>query len=902
MRFFDFLSTFVSVTGISLITIFSVVATLLSKHITYKKFWFTKNTLYKCTRGYIEPTYEVDKKIQANKIMKKLKKLVFKNAASKIIYLVGDSGIGKTNLTNCFIWKYDTYSRLKGKNIMRIFGLECENFLEAIKSIENKENVILIIDGLEEGYIYKKNSILNLPEINKELLLFYRILITINTEFYMQNSKSLNEIHYRNADQKKIFPTILFLKPFSDNKIIEYINKNLKLKRKDKKFIVNQAMKHSDFFGSPLLLSYITLIDFKEDDFSSLSKLLDCILFSSLEREENKNSKTDDSVKKRQDILKIMNRISWLYMRGKRPVLNSKLIVNNELLVYNKEKQEYRFKHNLFLSYNTVRKFHTKLPKYRESLKIDINLKNFYNEKILYRHYNLIENSDSISFKIDVFFALIITDVSVFKERWLMGLLKSLLDWDVHLGNIVLESYKVYQISRQYFLKRHLQLRGIEINEEQLVWWSKLSIKSLDISNTKIHKIVIPENWIGLLSLYAENLQLESCSALNSLWKLKELDLSGVQISNIKDLQKLTKFPDGISIDWAKCGITNENIPTVLFSTRFNEVYLDYNRLKNPDFILNMKYEYLNISNNPIIINEDQYLLDKRIDCNFYFKSEKITDCFCKNKLFLTYKQAFNMKTIDLSSIKVSNMEGLENLPCLGVVEINLFQTILINDIFKDSQLTMINVKAYGRSFLTRLKKFYISLKTIVVNYRDYGEVCSAIKGIIEYTSFILDTFGTEYYLIRDGALDSKCSHSSAILDLVDYMNIDLGLFLRRVVDVANYVKNYWDGDVIYENKISKKKLKGNEKKGLAVGCVVEFDYNKMVKIDFNNKLSSLCDLLKIKSISEEKSELLLLNFFTPVYDFLDKCVYTEEEMETILSERVGRKIIVNYLDKYIIK
>lgn len=156
MSFIEYLSSFASITGVSLITIIAALFPFFSKRLTRNRFYFTKKTIFKCTRGFIEPIYEINGEMQTEKIIKKLKKMIFNYPICKIIYIIGDSGVGKTNLTNSFIWKCDTFSRLKGKNIIRIFGLECENILETLRKLENKENTILIIDSLEEAYIYKK--------------------------------------------------------------------------------------------------------------------------------------------------------------------------------------------------------------------------------------------------------------------------------------------------------------------------------------------------------------------------------------------------------------------------------------------------------------------------------------------------------------------------------------------------------------------------------------------------------------------------------------------------------------------------------------------------------------------------------------------------------------------------
>ena len=117
---------------------------------------------------------------------------------------------------------------------MRVSGLECNNLLQQIESIENKNDTILFIDGLEEAFIYQKNRIDILNELNENLLTFSKCILTINRDFYEENNFALSD-YYRNADQIKVYATKIYLQPFNNKLIIKYIIKTLKyhdMKRK----------------------------------------------------------------------------------------------------------------------------------------------------------------------------------------------------------------------------------------------------------------------------------------------------------------------------------------------------------------------------------------------------------------------------------------------------------------------------------------------------------------------------------------------------------------------------------------------------------------------------------------------------------------------------------------------
>lgn len=899
MSFIEYLSSFASITGVSLITIIAALFPFFSKRLTRNRFYFTKKTIFKCTRGFIEPIYEINGEMQTEKIIKKLKKMIFNYPICKIIYIIGDSGVGKTNLTNSFIWKCDTFSRLKGKNIIRIFGLECENILETLRKLENKENTILIIDSLEEAYIYKKNNILELSELNEELLYYYSVLITINRKFYIQNNRILDEVYYRDADLKKIFPFTLFLHPFSDDLIIKYINKNINLSKRKKRYITNKAIQYKEIFSNPLLLSYIAKIDLEKEQFSSLFMILEHIFKADLSWERNKYSKAKESERRCQEVLNIMNRISWSYINGKRPAVKSALKVNSNLLCYDKHRQEYKFSHNLFLYYKIVQRFYSKLARNKAFISrvlANHDLKYLYFEKIDQHHFHLINENKNIVLVQGIIPVLEIRDVCIFKERWLLGLSKSLLECDVFLCDIILDAYQIYGIAKHYLLQGNLELQGIEIDEKQLVWWSALPIKSLNISNTRVHNIVIPDSWANIQTFHGENLQIESCSSLGKLTQLKELSLSGVQVNTIRDLQELTKLPDGISVDLAYCGITNDNIPNFLLETKFEKVFLDYNRLQKPDFIWKMKFQFLDLSNNPIKFDEEEYLRSKKVQCNFYFESEEITNFLCENEIMLTYEQAVNIKSVDLSNLQVKNLKGLENLPNLTTLIISIYQMPMIDDIFANSKLTKLVIKMYGLRVIASLRYFCPSLKTIITNSFDYGAVCISIKHIMDYTASLLESYWMECRLAKSGNLETKCAVTKGTDSLVKFMNIELGLFLRRVVDVFNYAIKFWDGDIEREYLDLKYSMVEKERP-LRIGDKFVLNYENIAKTNYDEKLSELYDLMGIQPVEAIKSEYSLLDFFTPIHNVLAEGAYAQVELETILFKQVGKKINIDIIN-----
>lgn len=883
MKWIGYIAEFFTLTGLSVMSIWGVLTRFFFQN---KAFGFDREIINSLIRGYIEPMYEIDKEKGNIKLTKRLKTMIFGNPKQRMIFIIGKMGSGKTNLINRFIWKYNGYISFRKKKFKRIYGIECRNIIREIDSIDDKENVILIIDGLDEAFTYNKNNIKILNTLNDFILPFHSVIITVNQDFYDQNHGVFQEYYYRNPILEKVLPCIISLKPFNDEMIIKYITRNIKMTRRKKKEFMRVAFRNKSFFSNPLMLRFVSLFDFYEGEYTSQYELLEHVFHYSIVRQKEKVKNRCEERIVEEKTLNIMNQITRRYLNGECPILKSMEKIHNDLLIYDNQSRKYRFRYNIFLYYNTVRKFSNRIPQSDavvEYIYLNKDFRGMYFDKIFKRHHQLTECNDLILLQREEYPILIIKSCIVFDMKWLLGLTKSLLRSEVKWDNVASDASWANEITKKLLWQKYLNLQGMNIDETQLNWWSELSIVALNISETNVRRIIIPVNWLSIRRFIGQNIALNWVYSLEKLTQLEVLDLSGVNFSEIHDLQQVSRLPDGINLDLSNCEISNENIPQFLYSTVFDSVYLDYNRLQSTDFIRRMKFSYLDISNNPVIFSDNNWF-ESNVACNYYFKNDIIAKILCNNESYLSYEQACRIQEIDLSDIKVACIEDLRYLPQLKSITINIFQLPLLAKMDAYSSLEAVNIKTYCLNQLTTLGYFYSALTVLFNKEQDYKVLCPAIKIIMDFTVELLDY---NYHSRENMAIDV------GVKNLARYMNVKLGVFYRNVVDGFNYAVRYWKGDI---DKMMEIDDNGNVR---TILYNFDVDFNEVAKRDYEQKLAEVCSILNTDPVLNQKTkrdEYGVLQFFHSIRYILKNMIYSSKNMENILSKNIGKKIDVVYI------
>lgn len=785
MYILNIISMFASIFGVNICMVFSGLRKLNFFQEFKNKYGIEEKTIDSCGKRYVEPVYTIEEDEPKTSLTRMMRAVVFKYN-QKMVFLLGATGSGKTSAMNRFLLKNAFYSEMKKKKIKRIFGMEYRNITRAIEDISDKENTILFIDGLDEIFVYRENNLDILDNFKECLLPFYKVIITMNLAFYKKYEMKFENFYHRNAEQNKIFPLKIYLKPFTREKIRKYIKKNIELSKKGKEEIFKKAIENESFYSYPLMLSFIIMLISQEKNFTSYFEILGEILKESFKWEERKYDRKSQSEKAEKDVIHIMRNISRKFLKGNFQGQKAENKFRNVLLIYNEKTKCYRFQNNVFLYYNVIINFYKKLPR-NESIIHYIHFNDdfcrLYFENVYKEHLHLVDNNESVFVNYLDNPVLNIWNSKILNEKWMLGLTKSFLDYPVHYGEITLKADIFNKIIKKYIFFSSLELQGLKMNEYDLIWWADLFIDKLDISNTEIKEINIPDSWKQMHTLIAENAPLRFCSFLNRLQNLKELDLSHINLQKIVDLKSVAKLPDGISADLSNCNITDFSLSAFIFNTNFKNLYMDYNKISVPDNIYSINYDYLNVSNNPLR-EVDDTMLNGNTVCNFYFEDEEIEKYLCKEKGYLTYDEAVKIKEIDISKMNVSSLSGLDSLPNLERITIDTFQFPMIDGAFRYSPLQFVDVITYRLNQLVELSGIYNVLKCLlIIEERSKQNADFKKTEYINCISCIESIVGAAEYLMEmNYHLKENETFITGIKKLMQFINTDISVFYRRIV------------------------------------------------------------------------------------------------------------------------
>jgi len=265
---------------------------------------YTKDKIKQSTDIYVEPyCTEVDSELEKNscepcKIFSILDDYLlneFPKANPKHhIMILADSGMGKKSLSINY-YAYNQKKRKNKRQKIKIVPLSSSSTNKEIDNIIDKRNSIIFLDALDEDTEaikdYKKRLDFLLSKCNE----FKRVVITCRRQFF-QTVKEINEMTEKTVI-KKIGPTkageekffklkILYLSPFSDRQVDEYIKKLFKRSRK-KRIKAKKLLENIEGLKiRPMLLRELPhLIDNGQTDIRSSYQLHEFIVESWLKRD-----------------------------------------------------------------------------------------------------------------------------------------------------------------------------------------------------------------------------------------------------------------------------------------------------------------------------------------------------------------------------------------------------------------------------------------------------------------------------------------------------------------------------------------------------------------------------------------------------------------------------------------
>lgn len=127
-----------------------------------------------------------------------------KKNSNKYYIILGDSGMGKT--TSLYMMFFYYYKKLFRRYMIKYVPLYSKHVIREIEEIENKQNTILLLDGLDENNEAMQDYEKFLDEIISSTTKFYMIIISCRTHFFSSEAKEPKYINSFsvNTMQKKI--------------------------------------------------------------------------------------------------------------------------------------------------------------------------------------------------------------------------------------------------------------------------------------------------------------------------------------------------------------------------------------------------------------------------------------------------------------------------------------------------------------------------------------------------------------------------------------------------------------------------------------------------------------------------------------------------------------------------
>ena len=216
---------------------------------------------YVSTRAQVVDPFdgEKDENLHSIKLVPFFIKRVLKNDSQQYYIVLADSGMGKTTFLLKLFFSY--YKKLTKKYSICLIPLSFDKAIDYIREVVNKQNTILLLDGLDEDEHAIEDYVKRMKVICAETELFYKVIITCRTQFFPDvESESLvmDKIKF-GVGNKGLKFSKYYIAPFDDKDIDKYLHK--KYNRLFQRNKIKQAKKViyncPELAVRPMLLAYI---------------------------------------------------------------------------------------------------------------------------------------------------------------------------------------------------------------------------------------------------------------------------------------------------------------------------------------------------------------------------------------------------------------------------------------------------------------------------------------------------------------------------------------------------------------------------------------------------------------------------------------------------------------------
>lgn len=263
---------------------------------------YTEDEIKNAVRLYIEPDCsQMDPAGESDirhavlirdSLFKNVNKFLDSGGSGKHLLVLADSGMGKTTFTLQFYWQNHKTSWNKKKRVA-IVPLGRKNAVNAIKKIDRQNETILILDAFDEdteALLDHKSRINELMEVAQD---FKRVIVTSRTQFFSSDEEIPKEtgvaiVSPRNNIGRTYKFYKLYLAPFNDNQVKQYIKKRFRFWQFSKRARTYKLVERvPELIVRPMLLAHIPDLAIESKiSINSLAEFYSYMVETWLKREE----------------------------------------------------------------------------------------------------------------------------------------------------------------------------------------------------------------------------------------------------------------------------------------------------------------------------------------------------------------------------------------------------------------------------------------------------------------------------------------------------------------------------------------------------------------------------------------------------------------------------------------
>lgn len=242
-------------------------------------------------KEYYSPKYQEKRGI--NWIIRNLEELFYPEitlekkdlARKRFIIILADTGMGKTAFMVNLCLKY-----LKKKNRrfkLVLFPFTTKDLDDKIKSVEDKKNVILLLDGLDEDPLAMKDSEFRRLDLLEKVQEFRKVIITCRSQFFFHEDFEWykTETIQQSTKLNHTFGKV-FISPFNNQDVYDYLAKTYSRDKKKHERSRKIVAKIPYLMARPIILKYIDSFIDQTIDYKYVFEVYEVIVDNWIKREQ----------------------------------------------------------------------------------------------------------------------------------------------------------------------------------------------------------------------------------------------------------------------------------------------------------------------------------------------------------------------------------------------------------------------------------------------------------------------------------------------------------------------------------------------------------------------------------------------------------------------------------------